>query len=68
MHESSVFKASERVASMRPGKIVVGVGVVCTRRLGIEKYLLLVKRKNDPGKGMYAVPGGKMEFGESIRG
>lgn len=53
---------------MHVGQIKVGVGVVCTRRLGIEKYLLLVKRKNDPGKGMYSVPGGKMEFGESLKG
>lgn len=29
--------------------------------------LLLVKRKNHPGKGLWAIPGGKVDHGESLR-
>lgn len=29
--------------------------------------LLLVQRANEPGKGLWAVPGGKVEFGETMR-
>lgn len=28
--------------------------------------ILLVRRAHDPGKGLWAVPGGKIEFGESV--
>jgi 8-oxo-dGTP diphosphatase len=39
----------------------VGVAVVADRRL------LLVRRGRDPGRGLWAVPGGKVEAGEEIR-
>jgi len=42
---------------------VVGVGVVVVD----DGKLLLVQRGRDPGKGLWAVPGGKVEFGEPMR-
>lgn len=39
----------------------VGVALIDAGRL------LLVKRGHEPGKGLWAVPGGKVEFGESMR-
>lgn len=41
---------------------VVGVGVAVVD----EGRLLLVKRGRDPGKGLWAVPGGKVRRGEPI--
>lgn len=32
-----------------------------------EGSLLLVKRGREPGRGLWAVPGGKVEFGEGMR-
>lgn len=42
---------------------VVGVGVAVVD----EGKLLLVQRGRDPGKGLWAVPGGKVEFGEPMK-
>ena len=42
---------------------VVGVGAVIVK----EGQILLVKRGSEPGKGLWAVPGGKVERGESLR-
>lgn len=42
---------------------LIGVGVVI-----IEKgRLLLIKRGNEPGKGLWAVPGGKVRIGETLK-
>jgi 8-oxo-dGTP diphosphatase len=41
---------------------VVGVGAV----LFNEGRLLLIRRGHDPGKGLWAVPGGKVHWGERL--
>jgi mutator protein MutT len=42
---------------------VVGVGVILIE----EGRILLVRRGREPGKGLWAVPGGKVEWGEPMR-
>ncbi len=42
---------------------LVGVGVVLVE----EGRLLLIKRGNEPGKGLWAVPGGKVRIGETLK-
>ncbi len=42
---------------------LVGVGVV----LVDNEKLLLIKRGNEPGRGLWAVPGGKVRPGESLK-
>ncbi len=42
---------------------LVGVGVVIVD----EGNILLIKRGHEPGKGLWAVPGGKVAPGESLR-
>jgi mutator protein MutT len=44
-------------------KIVVGVGVFIRK----NDEVLLVRRSRDPGKGKWAIPGGRLRFGEKIR-
>ena len=48
---------------MTAGDLLVGVGdlVVDAGRV------LLIQRGKEPGKGLWAVPGGKIRFGESLR-
>ena len=41
---------------------IVGVGVVIIR----EGKILLEKRKNDPGRGRWSIPGGIVELGETL--
>ena len=45
-----------------PKQPVVGVGavVIC------DGKILLEKRKNDPGKGKWSIPGGLVELGENV--
>jgi len=42
---------------------VVGVGVA----LVSEDRILLIKRGREPGKGLWAVPGGKVKLGERLK-
>ena len=44
--------------------LLVGVGVLVVD----DNRMLLIKRGKEPGKGLWAVPGGKIRFGESLRG
>jgi len=50
------------VKRLYPKQPVLGVGalIVC------DGKLLLEKRKNEPGKGKWSIPGGLVELGESI--
>jgi 8-oxo-dGTP diphosphatase len=45
-----------------PKQPLVGVGAV----LICEGKILLEKRKNDPGKGKWSIPGGLVELGENV--
>jgi len=40
----------------------IGVGAVIVR----DDALLMVKRAHDPGKGLWSIPGGRLEHGEYI--
>lgn len=42
---------------------VPGVGVAVLD----DDRLLLIQRRNDPGRGLWAVPGGRVELGETLR-
>lgn len=46
------------------GDIRVGTAAVIKNSKG---ELLMVKRKNPPAKGLWGFPGGKIEFGETIK-
>lgn len=46
-----------------PQTPMVGVGVVVKR----ENSVLLVKRANEPKKGLWAIPGGLIKLGESVQ-
>ncbi|MDH3306273.1 MAG: NUDIX hydrolase [Acidimicrobiia bacterium] len=46
-----------------PLRPIPGVGVVCVA----DGAILLVRRGRGAGVGLWAVPGGKVEFGESLR-
>lgn len=41
---------------------IVGVGAIVLR----DGRLLLVRRGNEPGRGLWAVPGGRLELGETL--
>jgi len=44
-------------------KIVVGVGVF----IRDNDKVLLIRRSRDPGKGKWAIPGGRLRFGEKVK-
>ncbi|WP_420431421.1 NUDIX hydrolase [Hyphobacterium sp.] len=46
-----------------PNRPLACVGVVCRR----GNDVLLVKRGREPLKGRWSIPGGKMDFGETVR-
>ena len=45
-----------------PKQPIIGVGAVIIK----DGKILLEKRKNDPGKGKWSIPGGLVELGESV--
>ncbi len=45
-----------------PDRPIVGIGAIIIR----DGKVLLEKRKNDPGKGRWSVPGGVVELGENV--
>ena len=49
--------------SNTPRRPVVAVGVVCLRPPG---EVLLIRRAKPPNAGAYSLPGGKLEFGETL--
>ena len=50
------------VKRLYPKQPVVGVGAVIV----CDDKLLLEKRKNEPGKGKWSIPGGLVELGENV--
>ena len=48
------------MARLYPTQPIVGVGAVVIS----SDRILLIKRKNEPGKGKWSIPGGKVELGE----
>ncbi len=48
---------------MSSKKIVVGVGVF----IRDNDKVLLIRRSRDPGKGKWAIPGGRLRFGEKVK-
>ncbi len=47
-----------------PERPIVSVGAIVINN---KNCALIVKRGTEPGKGMWSVPGGKVEFGETLR-
>lgn len=47
-----------------PSTPLVGVGVIT---FNVENKVLLVKRGNEPSKGLWSIPGGMVELGERVR-
>jgi len=50
------------VKRLYPKQPIIGVGAVIIK----DGKILLEKRKNEPGKGKWSIPGGLVELGESI--
>src|SRR6185369_16884293 len=45
----------------------VGVGVVVVRPVGGTFEVLLIRRGKPPGEGIWSIPGGRLELGETVR-
>jgi len=50
------------LSRLYPSRPIVGVGAIIMQ----NGKILLEKRKNDPGRGKWSVPGGLVELGESL--
>jgi 8-oxo-dGTP diphosphatase len=46
-----------------PDRPQIAVGAVVIR----DEKVLLVKRRNPPGKGLWSIPGGRVELGETLK-
>jgi len=51
---------------MRVSRIFLTVDIVLFRKLDLETQILLIKRKNEPFKEHWALPGGFVDEGEDI--
>jgi mutator protein MutT len=56
------FARGIRLRRLYPEQPLVGVGAVLVR----DGEILLEKRKNEPGKGKWSIPGGLVELGETV--
>jgi len=64
MHEGPDLSLERNITPRRyPERPIVGVGVVVVD----EGRVLLVRRGNPPAKGIWSVPGGAVELGETVR-
>jgi 8-oxo-dGTP diphosphatase len=50
------------LSRLYPNRPIVGVGAIIMR----DGKILLERRKNDPGRGKWSVPGGIVELGETL--
>ncbi len=50
------------MSRLYPSRPIVGIGAIIIR----DDRILLEKRKNDPGRGKWSVPGGIVEVGETL--
>lgn len=59
--------ATDRFYTDTP-RVGVGVVILRTTRAGQHQYeVLLVRRAKEPAKGMWSLPGGAVELGETVR-
>ena len=45
----------------------IGVGVMMVRKVNKIPHLLLIKRKYNPDKGYWSIPGGHLDLGEKVQ-
>jgi 8-oxo-dGTP diphosphatase len=62
MNETTPVTGLIDLSRLYPNRPIVGVGVVIIR----NSKILLEKRKNDPGRDKWSIPGGTVELGESL--
>jgi 8-oxo-dGTP diphosphatase len=55
-------KRAHKLRRLYPDQPIVGVGAVII----CDGQILLEKRKNNPGRGKWSIPGGLVELGESL--
>src|SRR5690349_14813106 len=46
---------------------IVGVGIVIVREVAGIQEVVLIRRGRPPGQGLWNMPGGKLELGETVR-
>jgi 8-oxo-dGTP diphosphatase len=62
MNRTAYEQGLERLSRLYPNRPIVGVGVVIIR----DGKILLERRKNEPGRGKWSIPGGIVKLGESL--